>query len=166
MALWLCGASFVLVVTIFDSPAIDYRLVMAAAALPLVEHLFDGPWVMQTLLFPVGVLTAVMLATRGRRLVRRRWLGLPIGFLLYLVLSGAWTRTELFWWPVFGPTVPTDGLPELPSVAVIVALDLLGVAALAWSWRRWGLADERRRRLFLREGRLDRALMSQPPPTC
>ena len=42
------------------------------------------------------------MATRGRRLARRQWLGLPIGMYLHLVLDLSWTRSQTFWWPFLG----------------------------------------------------------------
>ena len=41
-----------------------------------------------------------------------------------------------------------------------LVLELVGLAILAWAWRRFGLADPARRRVFLREGRLDGALVN------
>ena len=40
----------------------------------------------------------------GRPAARRAscWLGLPIGTMLHLVFDGAWTDTDLFWWPLGG----------------------------------------------------------------
>ena len=53
----------------------------------------------------------VMLGTIGRpRLLRRRLLCLPIGVFCGLVLSGAFTNDELFWWPFLGTSFPHDAL--------------------------------------------------------
>lgn len=164
MFFWFLALSFVLVALVFDSPALDYRMVMLGSVLPVIELLAGGPWALRTLLAPLVVLFAVMLATRGRRLARRRWLGLPIGLLLYLVLDGAWLRTDLFWWPVFGARVGSGDLPEFKSAATLIALDLIGLAVGAWAFRRYGLADRRRLRLFCTQGRLDRSQMRPTRP--
>jgi len=161
---WFLALSFVLVALVFDSPALDYRMVMLGSVLPMIELLASGPWVLHTLLAPLVVLTAVMLATRGRRLARRRWLGLPIGLFLYLVLDGAWLRSELFWWPVLGAQVDGGDLPEFKPLAVLIALDLIGLAVGAWAFRRYGLADRDRLRLFCSQGRLDRSQMGRDRP--
>ena len=164
MFFWFLALSFVLVALVFDSPALDYRVVMLGSVLPMVELLAGGPWALHTLLAPLVVLVAVMLVTRGRRLARRRWLGLPIGLFLYLVLDGVWLRTELFWWPVFGARVDSADLPDVKPLAVLVALELIGLAAGAWAVRRYGLADRERLRLFCTQGRLDRSQMGGTRP--
>ena len=160
MFFWFAAGSFALVVLIFDSPAIDYRLVMLGAVLPLIEMLAGGPWALHTLLGPLVVFTVVVVATRGRRLARRRWLGLPIGLLLYLVLNGAWGQVELFWWPVFGTTVESADLPEWRSLAALVGLEVIGLVVAAWAVWRYGLTDRGRLRLLATQGHLDRDQMA------
>ena len=164
MFFWFLALSFVLVALVFDSPALDYRMVMLGSVLPVVELLAGGPWALHTLLAPLVVLVMVMLVTRGRRLVRRRWLGLPIGLFLYLVLDGAWLRTELFWWPVLGVRVDSGDLPDFKPAALLIAMELIGVAVGAWAVRRYGLTDRERLRLFCTQGRLDRVQMGSARP--
>jgi hypothetical protein len=159
MFFWFAGLGFLLVVLVFRSPALDYRVVVAGALLPLVDVIPGVPPVLHTLLAPVVVLSAVMLSTRTRRLARRRWLGLPIGMLMHLVLDGTWSTTELFWWPAFGTDLPEVELPTLGRGALGVVMELIGVAVIVWSWRRFGLDDADRRHAFLSDGRLDRALV-------
>ena len=138
MLLWFVGVSLVAVWAVFRSPALDHRLVALGAALPLVEVVAGRPLVLHTLAGAVVVLVVVMAATRRRRLARRRWLGLPIGLFLHLVLDGAWSDRRLFWWPFDGVAFADRPLPELdrPLVALVVQ-ELIGVAALVWWWRRW-----------------------------
>ena len=164
MFFWFLALSFVLVALVFDSPALDYRMVMLGSILPMAELLAGGPWALHTLLAPLVVLVAVMLATRGRRLARRRWLGLPIGLFLYLVLDGAWLRTDLFWWPVLGVRVDSGDLPDFKPLAALIALELIGLAVGAWAAIRYGLADRERLRLFCTQGRLDRTQMGRDRP--
>ena len=164
MFFWFLSLGFVLVALVFDSPALDYRMVMLGSVLPLAELLAGGPWALHTLLAPLVVLVAVMLATRGRRLSRRRWLGLPIGLLMYLVLDGAWLRTDLFWWPVFGAGVGASNIPEYKPLPALIALEVIGLAVGAWAVRRFGFADRQRLRLFCVQGRLDRSLISKDRP--
>ena len=158
MFLWFLGGSFVFVWSVFRSPALDYRLVMAGSVLPLVDAALGGPRLLHTLLFPVVLMAGVMLATRRRRLVRRRWIGLPIGVLMHLVLDGVWARAEVFWWPFFGVAFPAGGLPELDRGALAVVLELAGAAALWWCWSTFGLADRTHRDEFVRTGHLPREL--------
>jgi hypothetical protein len=159
MFLWFLGASFALVWNVFRSPALDYRLVMVGAVLPLAEIPLGGPRLLHTLAFAVGLLAAVMLATRDRRLVRRRWISLPIGVFMHLVLDGVWTQAEVFWWPFFGLSFGEGPLPELDrGLGWTVVLELAGAAALAWCWVAFGLGDAGRRAAFVRTGHLDREL--------
>ena len=157
---WYLALSFALVALIFDSPKMDYRLVMLGSVLPLIEMLAGGPWALHTLLGPLVVLVVVMLVTVGRRLARRRWLGLPIGLLLHLVLAGAWRQVELFWWPFYGATVDSADLPEWRSLAALVGLELVGLAVAAWAVWRYGLTDRGRLRLLVTQGHLDRGQMA------
>lgn len=159
MLLWFAGMAFVCVWVVFKDPAIDHRLVIAGALLPDVIDVWSGGrWLAHTVLFSIGLLTVVMLGTRGRRLLRRRLLALPIGTFLHLVLDGMWTDREVFWWPAFGSSFGE----ELPSIArgwANVPLELAGLVALVWVWRRFHLADPERRRYFASSGRLGRDLV-------
>lgn len=160
MILWFAGVSLAFVFLVFRSPALDYRLVMLGSLLPLGELVFGGPRVLHTLVGSVALLGVVMLATRGRRLVRRRLIGLPIGMLMHLVLDGVWTRSQVFWWPFFGWGFGDDGLPELTRApATVLVLEAVGAAALVWCWVTFGWSDRDRRMLFLRTGHLSRDLV-------
>jgi hypothetical protein len=160
--LWFVGPAVAIVWLVFRSPMADHRMVAVGALLPLVEAAVGGPWVLHTLLGAVVALGVVMGLTRGRRLVRRRWLGIPIGLFLHLVLDGAFTRADLFWWPFLGLDGLGGGLPELDRpVGVILLLELLGVAACWWCYQAFDLKDPRRRDQFLRTGQIDRSLL--PP---
>jgi membrane-bound metal-dependent hydrolase YbcI (DUF457 family) len=157
--IWFAVMGIVVTWAVFQSPAIDYRMVALGAVLPVVEVPFGaGP--LHTLLGPTAVLTAVMLATRGRRLVRRRWLGLPIGMYLHLVLDLGWTRTETFWWPFLGRSFSPGAAPEVGRGWVGFALEAVGVAVGVWAYRRFGLDDPGRRSRFLRTGQLDREFVA------
>lgn len=156
MILWFTAGAVFVVWNVFQSPGLDFRLVALGSLLPL---LVDAPFGHRTpthsLLAAVAVLVVVMAATagRGRRLLRRRMLGLPIGWFCGLVLSGSWADKELFWWPAFGIHVPHTDL--LPGVGVVLAEEVLGLLAVVWAWRRFGLADAARRRLLCRSGRVE-----------
>lgn len=156
MLIWFAALGVVLTWAVFQSPALDYRLVALGAVLPVVEVPFGaGP--LHTLAAPTLVLAVVMLVTRGRRLVRRRWLGLPIGMYLHLVLDGAWARTETFWWPVLDRRFSPGPAPEVDRGIWWLLMELVGVAAAVWAYRRFGLDDPGRRRRFVTTGQLDRA---------
>jgi hypothetical protein len=159
VVLWFAGMSLVLVWTAFRSPALDYRLVVVGALAPDLEFVTGRVLVLHTLAAAVFSLLLVMVATQRRRLLRRRWLGLPIGLFVHLVLDGVWTSSALFWWPLRGWGFGTDRAPELTRpFAVTVLMELAGAVALWWWWHRWSLADRRRRHLFLTDGHVGRDL--------
>jgi hypothetical protein len=158
--LWFVGGSFLAVWLVFRDPAIDHRLVIAGALLPdVVDAPTGGASVGHTVLGSVVLLTVVMLATQGRRLLRRRLLALPIGTFLHLVLDGAWTDTELFWWPAFGLDLGDVALPSIERGLANIPLEVAGLAMVVWAWRRFQLGDPERRSYFLRTGRLGRDLV-------
>jgi hypothetical protein len=155
--LWPTGLALVVVWLVFRDPAIDYRVVVLGA---LVPDLFDAPFggsrVLHTLVASVAMLAVVMLATRGHRHARRRWIFLPVGMFLHLVADGMWTRTAIFWWPFFGPSLG-GGLPAIDhGLAVLVVEELAGAVAVGWFWWRFRLGDRAVRANFLRTGRLPR----------
>lgn len=166
MLFWFAGCSLVAVWQVFRDPAIDYRLVLAGALLPdAVDVFWGGPRYVHSLAFSVATLTSVMLATRGRRGMRRRLLALPIGSFLHLVLDAMWARTEVFWWPAFGLDLPGDGLASLSRpTAVVVVQELVGATALVWWWGRFRLSEPQRRRKFVTTGRLSRDLAGDGGP--
>jgi hypothetical protein len=125
--LWYVGLSVFGVATIFRSSGIDYRLVAVGSLLPLLLDLPFGYRAFgYTLLFAVALLAIVMLGTIGRpRLLRRRWLCLPIGVFAGLILSAAFTNTDLFWWPFLGTAFPHDSL--LPAWWVVLIEELMGL---------------------------------------
>ena len=158
MFFWFAAGGVLVVALVFGSGGVDYRVVALGSVLPLAESLTGSPWVLHTLVGSVVLLTGVMALTagRGRRLRRRRWIGLPIGTLVFLVASGAWSRTALFWWPFAGGGGVGQGPPpefDRP-LAVLLALELAGIAALAWTAHRFNLSDPARRKTFLTTGRL------------
>ena len=161
MLLWFAGLSFVLVVAVFRDPALDERLVMTAATLPAVIDLaVGGVRLLHTLAFPIALLAVVMVGTIGRRSLRRTVLALPIGFFMNLVLDGMWSSTRLIAWPLGGLSFGDEQLPTLGRPWPLrLAMEVAGLAALAWSARRFRLLEPENRARFLRSGRLDRALI-------
>lgn len=155
MFLWFLGTALVTVWYVFGDPRFDYRLVLVGAVLPDAIDVPGGQarWA-HSLTVAVAVLAVVMLATAGRKPIRRLLLGLPIGMLLHLVYDGAFASTEVFWWPFSG----SWGDVQVPSLQRSLWLDLLmelaGAAMLWWAWGRFDLADPERRRQFWRHGTL------------
>ena len=89
MFIWFAVASVVLVTVVFRSAAVDHRTIVLGALLPLVEAAFGGPRILHSLTGAVAVLAIVMLVTQGRRILRRRLLGIPIGLMCHLLLDGS-----------------------------------------------------------------------------
>jgi hypothetical protein len=155
MILWYAAGAVFLVWNVFQSPGLDMRAVAIGALLPLLLDLpFGEQAYAHALLAPIAALTVVMLATygRGHRLLRRRLLGLPIGWFCGLVLSGSWAHREVFWWPLFG--VDRPHVPLLPALGIVLLEEALGLFAAIWCYRRFGLRDPRRREQLLRHGRV------------
>lgn len=158
MLIWFAAGAVVITFVVFRSPALDYRLVALGAVLPVIEAPFGvGP--LHALITPTLVLVVVMLSTRNRRLVRRRWLGLPIGMYLHLVLDAGFGAPESFWWPFLGLEFPEGDVAEVSRGWWSLVLEVVGMAMALWAYRRFGLDDSTRRSQFLRTGQLDRAFV-------
>ena len=154
MFFWYIGLSVFGVATIFRSVGIDYRLVAIGSLLPLLLDLPIGYRAYgYTLLFAVAMLTVVMLDTIGKpRLLRRRWLCLPIGVFAGIILSGAFTNQDLFWWPFLGSSFPHDAL--LPAWWVVLIEELVGLFVCWVLVGQYDLWLPGPREEFLRTGRL------------
>ena len=154
MFLWYVCLSVGGVALVFQSRGVDYRLVAVGSMLPLLLDLpFGYRAYGYTLLFAVALLALVMLLTIGRpRLLRRRLLCLPIGVFAGLVLSFAFSNSELFWWPFLGTSFSHD--PLLPGLGWVIAME---VAGLVVGWFLVGTYDlylPEPRRELVRTGRL------------
>jgi hypothetical protein len=153
--IWFAVGAVVAVALVFDSSAMDFRLVVLGAVLPVVEGAVSGPWLLHTLLASVTLLGGVMLVARGRRLVQRRWLGVPIGLMAHLVLDGTWADTEVFWWPFAGiDALGGSRVPEFGRGVIGLLQEVVGLALGVWAWRRFGLHDPAARRALRTDGRL------------
>jgi hypothetical protein len=151
----MVGGAVLAVWAVFRDPTFDYRPVILGVLLPdLIDGPFGGARVMHSVTGSVALLALVMALTVGNRTRRKRWLGLPIGTFLHLILDGAFADTKVFWWPFTGFGFGDARLPVVQRGIVNVALELAGLALCAFLWHRFRLADPRRRRRFAREGRL------------
>ena len=158
MLLWFVGVALVLTWAVFHDPAIDHRVLIAGALLPdLVDAPFGGARVAHTVTASAALLVVVMLATRGRRHARRRWLALPIGTFVHLLADGVWSDKTTFWWPFLGGHL-NQPLPSFDHAAAVVILEeLAGLAAVVWFARRFRLtAAGPARQAFVHTGRLPR----------
>ncbi len=159
MVLWFAGPAWLLVWRVFRSPAVDYRLVVVGAVLPSLDGVVGRATPLHTVAGAVAAMAVVMLAARGRRLVQRRWLGVPIGWLCHLLLDATWTDTDLLWGPVTGGSLGALDPPEAGwPLGLVVALEVVGAVVLVGLWVRLGLTERTNRRRFGRTGQLDREL--------
>ena len=159
MVLWFVGPSILIVWAVFRSPSADYRLVALGSLVPLLELPIGEPRLLHALAGAAAALALVMLGARGRRVVQRRWLGVPIGMLLHLVLDGAWADADAFWWPFLGLDWSTSELPEVGRGAFNVVLEVIGGAVCWWLYRRFRLDEPERRADFIRTGRVGRDIV-------
>ena len=146
--------SVLLVANIFRSSGVDFRLVALGALLPLVVDLPVGHRAFgHALLFPVAALVLVMVGTIGRsRLLRRRLLCVPIGIFCGLVLSGAFTTDDVFWWPGLGTDFGDE--PLLHVWWAVMIEEIVGLVALWWVVGQFDLYLPGPRDEFKRTGRL------------
>jgi hypothetical protein len=154
MFFWFIGTVVLAVWFVFRDPAFDYRLLVVGAVLPLGDWVLGGARVLHGVTFSVALLTLVMLATSGRRPVRKLLLGLPIGILLHLVFTGAWTDTRVFWWPLLGTGFDGAEHPVASRGWWNVPLELVGFVLCWWIVERCDLRDPERRARFWRTGQL------------
>lgn len=154
MLLWFVGTSVLTVWFVFRDPRFDYRLLALGSLLPDIIDLpmRHARWA-HSLTVAVGVLVAIMLATAGRKPIRRLLLALPIGMMLHLVFDGIFSSTKVFWWPFAGSWGDVR-VPSLQRGWLNVLFELAGAGMLAWAWKRFGLGDARRRQTLLRHGHL------------
>lgn len=154
MFFWFIGTAVVSVGFVFRDPAFDYRLLIVGSVLPIGDGLFGGARALHSITLSVALLAGFMLATRRGGPLRRLLLGLPIGMFLHLVFGGAWTDSEIFWWPFSGPTFVDAPLPIVQRGALSLVFEAAGLAICWWLVRANSLLTAANRRRFMHDGRL------------
>ncbi len=155
MLFWFLGTAVVSVWFVFRDSGFDYRLLLVGAVLPAgVDALFGGARVLHSVTFSVVLLAVLMLVTPGRKPIRKMLLGLPVGTLLHLVFTGAWTDTRVFWWPFFGFGFGDAPHPVAERGWWNVPLEVIGLWLCWWIVRGAELTRSDRRAEFLSTGRL------------
>lgn len=152
---WFIGTSVLAVWSVFRDPRFDYRFLVAGVLLPdLVDSLWGGARGFHSVTMSVAVLFGVMLATIGRRPIRKRLLAVPIGMFVHLIVDGAFDDTKVFWWPVTGLSFGDARLPVVERGTFNVVLEIVGLMLCAYAVQRFGLRDAERRRRFFANGEL------------
>ena len=152
MFFWFIGTAILSIGFVFRDPRFDYRLLIVGSVLPALDGLFGGARALHSITVSIALMAALMLATSGRKPIRKMLLGLPIGMFLHLVFDGAWNNTDVFWWPFTGLGFGDDPFPIADRGLISVGLEAVGVALCIWLWRANGLGSPERRREFLRTG--------------
>lgn len=170
---WHVGGAVFLARWVFRDPAMDMRVLVLGAVLPdlidkpLGSVLFTGYFGTgriygHTLLFAAAVLVLVMVVTRRGSPARKRWMALPIGVLLHLLLDMPIDPVTL-WWPVLGLEFPSfaegrlvDLIVYLLKSPVVVIQELLGLGYLIALYRKTELGEPARRKELVETGKLGR----------
>jgi len=152
MFFWFIGTAIVAIGFVFRDPRFDYRLLIVGSVLPLLDGLFGGARALHSITVSIALLVVIMLATSGRKPIRKMLLGLPIGMFVHLVVDGAWNNTDVFWWPFTGFEFDDDPFPITDRGLISIGLEVIGVAICVWIWRTNGLGRAERRSRFLRDG--------------
>ena len=122
MLFWFIGTSVASVWSVFRDPKFAYRWVIVGAHVPLFS-----------VVTVVGVLTAVMLLTIGKKAVRKNFLALTIGLFLHLVFDGAFLNTKMFWWPLAGLSMNGYALPLVERGLLNIPFEIVGVGLILWT---------------------------------
>lgn len=150
---WFVGTAVLGVWAVFRDPRFDHRLLIIGVLAPdVIDGIWGGARAFHSVVTIVAVLVLVMIATAGRRPIRRRLLALPIGAFVHLIVDFAFTDTATFWWPVTGLSFDGARLPVVERGWWNVLLEVVGIVLCVVAWRRFGLADPTRRREFVQRG--------------
>lgn len=126
MLFWFIGTSVASVWSVFRDPKFAYRWVIVGALIPIFS-----------VVTVVGVLTAVMLLTIGKKATkkaaRKNFLALTIGLFMHLVFDGAFLNTKMFWWPLAGFTTDGYSIPLVERGFLNIPFEIVGVALIMWT---------------------------------
>ena len=103
MFIWFVTTAVLTIHVVFRDSKFDYRPLIVGALVPdLIDGPFGGAGVLHSVIGAVAIMVVVMLATIGRRQLRKMLIAVPIGILLHLVYDGAFAMDQVFWWPFMG----------------------------------------------------------------
>ena len=155
MFFWFIGTAVLSVWFVFRDPAFDHRTLVIGALLPdAIDAIWGGSRGFHSVTASVAMLVAVMLATIGRRPIRKRLLAIPIGMFLHLIYDGAFNNTQVFCWPFTGLTFSGDQLPVVDRGMLNIGFEIAGLLMCAFAWKKFHLSDATHRKNFLKTGTL------------
>ncbi|NNC92657.1 MAG: metal-dependent hydrolase [Acidimicrobiia bacterium] len=171
MFFWHVGGALFLGRWVFRDPSMDLRFLVLGAVLPdlidkpigsvfFTSYFGTGRIYAHTMLFAVAVLFGVMALTSRGSAARKRWMVLPIGVFLHLLLDMP-LDAETLWWPALGVEFPSfargalvDLIAYLLNSPWVVVQELLGLGYLIGLYRTHQLGEPERRRELVETGRL------------
>jgi hypothetical protein len=171
MIFWHVGGALFIARWVFRDPKMDLRVLALGAVLPdlldkpigsLVFHGYfrTGRIYGHTLLFAALLLAGVMALTRRGTTARRRWMALPIGVFIHLLLDIP-LESATFWWPFLGFEFPPfedgalgDLIRYLSRSPWVLAQEAIGLTYLVGLYRKSGLGDAARRSELVSTGTL------------
>ena len=140
MLLWFVGTSVATVWIVFRDPTFRFRLVVVGALMTDVIDGLTGWRVAHSVVSVVVAMAVVMIATYGRRPVRKSWLAVVIGLFLHLVFDFAFATNELFWWPLGGFDFADGPLPVIERGWWNAPLEVIGAVLAVWTSRQVAFA--------------------------
>ena len=144
MMLWFVGTSVATVWIVFRDPTFPFRFVILGALLPDVIDGISGARIAHSVVSVVVSMGIVMLATFGRKPIRKGLLAVVIGLFLHLVFDFAFANTAMFWWPIGGIDFVTDALPVVGRGWWNLPLEVVGAALAVWTSRQVAFAKSAR----------------------
>ena len=155
MFFWFIGTAVLSVWFVFRDPAFDHRTLVIGTLLPdFIDAIWGGARGFHSVTASVAMLVVVMLATIGRRPIRKRLLAIPIGMFLHLIYDGAFNNTQVFWWPFTGFSFSGDRLPVVDRGMLNIGFEIAGLLMCAFAWKKFRLGEPQRRQNFLKSGTL------------
>ena len=155
MFFWFIGTAVLSVWFVFRDPSFDHRTLIIGALLPdAIDGVWGGARGFHSVTTSVAVLVAVMLATIGKRPIRKRLLAVPIGMFMHLIYDGAFNNTKVFWWPFTGLSFDDTSLPVVDRGMSNIVFEAIGLIMCVYAWKKFGLGDASRRRAFVKTGTL------------
>ena len=138
MFFWFLGTTVASIWYIFRDPNFNYWYLIVGAIFPdLVDVWFGHAGPLHSIVTSAAILAIVMLATIGKRPLRKRLLAGVFGIFLHLVFDGAFLDTRIFWWPLSGLRVSDAALPSLSRGWLNVPLEIAGLFLLLWTRNRF-----------------------------